>query len=86
MSIKKSQPIFVFPHLLLPSPTPNPPHPHPPSYDKFASTSISLPDPLYQYFMTSLLSTVRDNVADALEVSYESMVNTPSPPIPPRSF
>jgi len=43
------------------------------SYDKFASTSISLPDPLYQYFMTSLLSTVRDNVADALEVSYESM-------------
>ncbi|GMH55148.1 hypothetical protein TrST_g2861 [Triparma strigata] len=43
------------------------------SYDKFATSSTSLPDPLYQFFMTSLLSTVRDNVADALEVSYESM-------------
>ncbi|GMH67738.1 hypothetical protein TrRE_jg4824 [Triparma retinervis] len=43
------------------------------SYDKFHSANAALPDPLYEFFMKSLLSTVRDNVADAMEVSYTTL-------------
>ena len=42
-------------------------------YDRFLSSNSSLPDPLYAFFFSSLLSTVRDNVADAMEVSYTTL-------------
>lgn len=35
--------------------------------------SMELPDPSYQFFMEQLVSTVRDNIADCLEVSYEKL-------------
>jgi len=43
------------------------------SYDQFLSSNSALPDPTYEFFMSSLLSTIRDNVADAMEVSYSTL-------------
>lgn len=40
-------------------------------YDKVLSERI--PDPSYQFFMDHLLQTVRDSIADCMEVSYKSL-------------
>lgn len=35
--------------------------------------SVTVPDASYQFFVDNLLQTVRDNIADCMEVSYKSM-------------
>ena len=35
--------------------------------------SVTVPDPSYQFFVDNLLQTVRDSIADCVEVSYKSM-------------
>lgn len=35
--------------------------------------SVTVPDPTYQFFVDNLLQTVRDSIADCMEVSYKSM-------------
>jgi 26S proteasome regulatory subunit N12 len=35
--------------------------------------SVTAPDPSYQFFVDNLLQTVRDSIADCMEVSYKSM-------------
>lgn len=35
--------------------------------------SVTVPDPSYQFFVDNLLQTVRDSIADCMEVSYKSM-------------
>jgi len=42
-------------------------------YDKVLNAESSLPDPSYQFFMDNLLQTVRDSIADCVEVSYKTM-------------
>jgi len=43
------------------------------SYDEVLSAHSRIPDPSYGFFMDSLLQTVRDSIADCVEVSYKSM-------------
>jgi len=40
-------------------------------YDKVLS--VTVPDPSYQFFVDHLLQTVRDSIADCVEVSYQQM-------------
>jgi 26S proteasome regulatory subunit N12 len=35
--------------------------------------SVTVPDPSYQFFVDNLLQTVRDSIADCVEVSYQTM-------------
>jgi 26S proteasome regulatory subunit N12 len=41
------------------------------TYDEVLS--VTVPDPSYQFFVDNLLQTVRDSIADCVEVSYKSM-------------
>eukprot|EP00536_Pseudo-nitzschia_multiseries_P004242 jgi/Psemu1/295510/fgenesh1_pm.70_\ len=34
---------------------------------------VTVPDPTYQFFVDNLLQTVRDSIADCMEVSYKNM-------------
>lgn len=43
------------------------------SYDEVLNASSNVPDPSYGLFMENLLETVRDSIADCVEVSYKSM-------------
>lgn len=43
------------------------------SYDEVLSAHSRIPDPSYGLFMDNLLQTVRDSIADCVEVSYKSM-------------
>ena len=43
------------------------------SYDEVLDAGSHVPDPSYAFFMDSLLHTVRDSIADCLEVSYKTM-------------
>eukprot|EP00543_Licmophora_paradoxa_P009553 CAMPEP_0202478224 /NCGR_PEP_ID=MMETSP1360-20130828/94346_1 /ASSEMBLY_ACC=CAM_ASM_000848 /TAXON_ID=515479 /ORGANISM="Licmophora paradoxa, Strain CCMP2313" /LENGTH=182 /DNA_ID=CAMNT_0049105495 /DNA_START=936 /DNA_END=1484 /DNA_ORIENTATION=+ len=43
------------------------------SYDEVLNAGAQIPDPSYQFFMDSLLQTVRDSIADCMEVSYQQM-------------
>lgn len=43
------------------------------SYDEVLVAKSNVPDPTYNFFMENLLETVRDSIADCIEVSYKSM-------------
>jgi len=43
------------------------------SYDEVLNASARVPDESYQFFMENLLQTVRDTIADCLEVAYKTM-------------
>jgi len=43
------------------------------SYDEVLKAGAHVPDPSYSFFMENLLQTVRDSIADCLEVSYKTM-------------
>jgi len=43
------------------------------SYDEVLNAGAHVPDPSYSFFMDNLLQTVRDSIADCLEVSYKTM-------------
>lgn len=43
------------------------------SYDEVLNAGSHVPDPSYQLFMENLLQTVRDSIADCLEVAYKTM-------------
>lgn len=43
------------------------------SYDEVLNAGSNVPDPSYGFFMENLLETVRDSIADCVEVSYKSM-------------
>lgn len=43
------------------------------SYDEVLNAGAHVPDPAYDLFMDNLLATVRDNIADCLEVAYQTM-------------
>jgi 26S proteasome regulatory subunit N12 len=43
------------------------------SYDEVLDAGSNVPDPSYGLFMENLLETVRDSIADCVEVSYKSM-------------
>jgi len=43
------------------------------SYDEVLEAGAHVPDPSYAFFMGNLLQTVRDSIADCLEVSYKTM-------------
>lgn len=43
------------------------------SYDEVLSAHSRIPDPSYGFFMDNLLQTVRDSIADCVEVSYKTM-------------
>jgi 26S proteasome regulatory subunit N12 len=43
------------------------------SYDEVLDAGSNVPDPSYSFFMENLLETVRDSIADCVEVSYKSM-------------
>lgn len=43
------------------------------SYDEVLTAGSRVPDPSYALFTENLLQTVRDNIADCLEVAYKSM-------------
>ena len=43
------------------------------SYDEVLDAGSNVPDPSYSFFMENLLETVRDSIADCIEVSYKSM-------------
>jgi len=43
------------------------------SYDEVLSARSRIPDASYEFFMENLLQTVRDSIADCLEVSYKEM-------------
>lgn len=43
------------------------------SYDELLNAGSNVPDPSYSFFMDNLLETVRDSIADCVEVSYKSM-------------
>jgi 26S proteasome regulatory subunit N12 len=43
------------------------------SYDELLSAHARIPDASYAFFMDNLLQTVRDSIADCVEVSYKSM-------------
>jgi 26S proteasome regulatory subunit N12 len=42
-------------------------------YDEVLAAGLHVPDPSYQFFMDNLLQTVRDSIADCVEVSYKTM-------------
>lgn len=42
-------------------------------YDEVLNAGMNVPDPSYQFFMDNLLQTVRDSIADCVEVSYKTM-------------
>jgi 26S proteasome regulatory subunit N12 len=46
------------------------------SYDEVLSARSRIPDPSYAFFMDNLLQTVRDSIADCVEVSYKTMKTT----------
>jgi len=43
------------------------------SYDEVLNAGLHIPDQSYQFFMDNLLQTVRDSIADCLEVAYKTM-------------
>eukprot|EP00978_Attheya_sp_CCMP212_P030472 scaffold112161_cov61-Attheya_sp.AAC.1 len=43
------------------------------SYDEVLNAGSHVPDASYRFFMENLLQTVRDSIADCLEVSYKTM-------------
>jgi len=43
------------------------------SYDEVLGASAHVPDPLYKFFIENLLHTVRDSIADCLEVAYKTI-------------
>lgn len=43
------------------------------SYDEVLNAGSHVPDPSYTFFMDNLLQTVRDSIADCVEVSYKTM-------------
>jgi len=43
------------------------------SYDEVLNAGAHIPDQSYQFFMDNLLQTVRDSIADCLEVAYKTM-------------
>jgi 26S proteasome regulatory subunit N12 len=43
------------------------------SYDEVLKAHLHIPDPSYAFFMENLLQTVRDSIADCMEVSYKAM-------------
>jgi len=43
------------------------------SYDEVLNAGTHVPDPSYTFFMDNLLQTVRDSIADCVEVSYKTM-------------
>lgn len=43
------------------------------SYDEVLNAGAHVPDPSYTLFMDNLLQTVRDSIADCVEVSYKTM-------------
>lgn len=43
------------------------------SYDEVLSAGSRIPDPSYQFFMDNLLQTVRDSIAECVEVAYQTM-------------
>lgn len=43
------------------------------SYDEVLSAGLRVPDPSYSFFVENLLQTVRDSIADCLEVGYRTM-------------
>lgn len=43
------------------------------SYDEVLKAHLNIPDPSYGVFMDNLLLTVRDSIADCMEVSYDTM-------------
>ena len=43
------------------------------SYDEVLKAHLHIPDPSYEFFMYNLLQTVRDSIADCMEVSYKTM-------------
>mmetsp|Transcript_31337 Transcript_31337/g.72133 ORF Transcript_31337/g.72133 Transcript_31337/m.72133 type:complete len:232 (-) Transcript_31337:43-738(-) len=43
------------------------------SYDEVLSANARIPDASYEFFMDNLSQTVRDSIADCVEVSYNSM-------------
>ena len=43
------------------------------SYDEVLNAGTHVPDPSYMLFMSNLLQTVRDSIADCVEVSYKTM-------------
>jgi len=43
------------------------------SYDEVLNAGAHVPDPSYDFFIDNLLQTVRDNIADCLEVAYKTM-------------
>ena len=43
------------------------------SYDEVLAAQSAVPDPSYNFFMEQLLETVRDSIADCVEVSYKVM-------------
>merc|ERR1712238_243470 len=43
------------------------------SYDEVLHAGAHVPDPSYSFFMDNLLQTVRDSIADFLEVGYKTM-------------
>lgn len=43
------------------------------SYDEVLNAGSHIPDPSYNFFVENLLQTVRDSIADCLEVAYKTM-------------
>jgi len=43
------------------------------SYDEVLNAGRSVPDPSYNFFMENLMETVRDSIADCVEVTYKSL-------------
>ena len=43
------------------------------AYDEVLRAHLHIPDPSYSMFMDNLLLTVRDSIADCMEVSYQTM-------------
>jgi 26S proteasome regulatory subunit N12 len=43
------------------------------SYDEVLSATARIPDASFEFFMQNLLQTVRDSIADCVEVSYKTM-------------
>ena len=43
------------------------------SYDEVLNAGANVPDPSYNFFMENLIETVRDSIADCVEVTYKSL-------------
>ena len=43
------------------------------SYDEVLNAGTNVPDPSYNFFMDNLMETVRDSIADCVEVTYKSL-------------